>query len=1234
MKVTLNGTMNWAGRIGLPLISVAVAAGTLEGQPLNPHAVQKTPSGWVASPDLDGDGEPDLVLVDREDGVIRAAVMSGGQPNWVEPVSSGMAGVQGVAVGPMGPGGEAVVAVTQEAANRINVFDWGGSGLSAVPEAIFPPLVGVRELSALPEGSAHDGGPASAEVPWEMLTYSELHDPTGSGALRKMLRQGASGWEAYGTSFETASAKERGHSLFWVEEGLPMLGLFGETGTAGVENFVIVYTEAGDFEPVSAVPVTEGAEVVHASFDGTGEYQFIFHVPGSAQIEVAAWDGSALNMVGTYSLTEPAAGLFPYANGASAGLLAIPMAGGGLREYAFDGGSAPVSVQLLSTASGLPVTAALAREDGSLLIFSSGEDSGQVEAAELFEYDGSQFNAEQVVTMPVSPGGKSTILFFGDTPFVNENPQVTGRWQKGVWTAAVSLSGSSVEVTEESFGGPVAGLGNPVTQNLGSPPAGTVAALGNQVGDDVSLHDPRPALGGLPVGFEIIPGSGEYADSVTAQIVTEIPSADVFYRQLPNGGWQPAGGTLGPFYEETELQIFATASGQYSPIETVHYAFREEPGELDSDGDGVPDFVEIANGLDPILSEDDADGDGFSDFMELMVGTAPDDAGDFPLSRSQDSDGDGYSDFAEQLAGTDPNNAGSVPSGSVLNLQSVFDLVAVPYSHDGSTAANPFVPSLDEALESPAEPLATPVRLFNLAGGLIGYDRTRDHGIAGVGDPSALLEAVSPGSSLLPMVVSTGRNFAVDVAAADQSIGRQIAALVKPPELAEPEFSYSYGSAGGSTAAEAAAWVSSVKGQLLALEQEQTVREFDLYDTLVLLLTELRLEQILKNRDLLPAADRLTLTGFRSGEKAVPLSQAPGDGSRPVQPDMSIFREIQREYVDPGNGQVDTGFRLGIVMDAGDGVIETPPNGNVTALRQVAEGLYRVSAAQGNVDPGALLPPMEALRRFIRTGSLADTGYPEVAPGAPFDGGTLAAASDGVAYVLALGVNRPVSTLELTVTASTDGSSQVCTVLLDETVGQSVSLVDFKGNPYALPDAFELPAGSKLSVRGYTDVDAACGADLGMEVIPTMDLVALPTAGTLDANGNLIPDDLEDLYTSSLSAFGDSDGDGFSDLQEILDGTDPSDPNSFPGGPVVNLGPPSVSLTTDGGGNLVFEFNYPAGYADDLAFELYAAPDLNSAPVAMGLEALHGGSGEMSLSLPQPASGDLPQFWMFQLSLD
>jgi hypothetical protein len=103
----------------------------------------------------------------------------------------------------------------------------------------------------------------------------------------------------------------------------------------------------------------------------------------------------------------------------------------------------------------------------------------------------------------------------------------------------------------------------------------------------------------------------------------------------------------------------------------------------DSDGDGLPDDWEVANGLDPNDPVDaliDADRDGLSNLEEFQLGTdplGPDTDGDGLLDGEEvqehgtdpllfDTDGDGVSDGLELQAGSDPLNANSVNLAPIL----------------------------------------------------------------------------------------------------------------------------------------------------------------------------------------------------------------------------------------------------------------------------------------------------------------------------------------------------------------------------------------------------------------------------------------------------------------------------------------------------------------------------------------------------------------------------------------
>ena len=83
-----------------------------------------------------------------------------------------------------------------------------------------------------------------------------------------------------------------------------------------------------------------------------------------------------------------------------------------------------------------------------------------------------------------------------------------------------------------------------------------------------------------------------------------------------------------------------------------------DPGNADSDLDGVTDGEELAAGTNPLVADSgaavDTDVDGLLDADETAFGTDPGIA---------DSDGDGWLDGDEVSIGTDPLDAASFPVG-------------------------------------------------------------------------------------------------------------------------------------------------------------------------------------------------------------------------------------------------------------------------------------------------------------------------------------------------------------------------------------------------------------------------------------------------------------------------------------------------------------------------------------------------------------------------------------------
>ncbi len=99
----------------------------------------------------------------------------------------------------------------------------------------------------------------------------------------------------------------------------------------------------------------------------------------------------------------------------------------------------------------------------------------------------------------------------------------------------------------------------------------------------------------------------------------------------------------------------------------------------DTDGDGVPDYVEVraqpATDPDDPTSFSDTDGDGVPDYVELHAqpATDPNDPTSYP-----DRDGDGVPDYIEGIAGTDPDDDSSVLDSDGDGVPDYIELMALP----------------------------------------------------------------------------------------------------------------------------------------------------------------------------------------------------------------------------------------------------------------------------------------------------------------------------------------------------------------------------------------------------------------------------------------------------------------------------------------------------------------------------------------------------------------------------
>jgi hypothetical protein len=748
------------------------------------------------------------------------------------------------------------------------------------------------------------------------------------------------------------------------------------------------------------------------------------------------------------------------------------------------------------------------------------------------------------------PGELGTnVFFFSADPFVTSGASMLGGARFADWSAkADPLVAMPPQVVESEFLGESSGLGNEQPESL-SAPSGTGYVLTNQYRSGLSIGLAegqsavrRPALG-------VFPESGTYPRTIEVTADFDSRRSEAWLRFGSAGAWVPFPDQVLVAYT-TEISVYVrdTVTGLSSPIVKRHYVI--DAGELpdsDANGDGLPDFVRQAYGLDP-LGPHDSSGNGISDFIEILLGHDPLNILDSPnpedippyfsgfglvmlgtalsptgerfdhghtltarrmdnrllargtsMSGAVDSDADGVSDVEEILFGTDPQDADSVnPNGSV---------------------APAFYAALD--------------RVAPLRGA----------------------QTVSANNGLL-LHSATG----FDVNNGDP-LGREVVALLPPPEPRRPEISPI--SITGNLQIDAEAWRLAALNAYASFRPEPDLVELTPESTLRAVAVEAMMWNVLASLDPsgTPGQDAFTAFAWRTADT----------GRTPVT--RAELQLLSQE-----------GYPLNRLIEGADAYFDsTPPAGLLTAT----EAVYLDHMNNSVGDARAL--PLDTLRRFF-------AASPDAASLEADLDGVLTPAEISAALVeaavltaLASGLQRPFDTWTLVMSAH--NSLAPNRYVRADSV--EVELFHPGGRSFRIDQGIGLAPGTEFEVHGFTDITGPDGHP-GMEVL-AMAFTGVPLASNNDADGNLLDDEWEEFYfgTTGLDPFEVPSGKSHTLLQFFLEGLDPRGTLN-PSGPTLPTAMPAIGLAASAGGGTI-TFPWPAGYDDQFEYIVETTEDLTIA---------------------------------------
>lgn len=1125
--------------------------------------VYESATEFHADGDFDGDGRNDVVIVGKASGGYRIGYqLSPGVYTWSATRASGVQDVSGLAVGRLTATTRDGLAFTAPAANRVNLLDASSPLNAGLPVSVFIPSLGPNLVAALDIGGAgntafHDLFVGSRWNGASAYRYSSVRNTNGSSF--SILDDAG-----------VASLMERANRVNLKTGTVDRVGLISR---AGLDTFRAYDLSTGTAVQTLAQALMAGSEFVLGRFDpGNALSQFLFYWPGANQLErrqVQEPVPGTFNLAaGTvFNLSQPILRVQVLTGAANLRLLVLYGAGESADVFNFDGVNAPVWLQSFAAEPGQSFTGAGVLDGGHFLLYSGAAGAGVSTRFQTWNFNGVNFTAGAAGELSFQSGlsAAGNVLLFRFEPFVTNSPGLVRVLNAGDWTSGFVYTGGPpvVTVTAERYGGATEGLRNPSVAALGLNPPLANFGLVNQYSNAISVFSFQPPVGDEVSEVKIAPNPGHYQAAIELSLTAADPTHLVFYR-LGAGAWQSYSAPVTVFSNVT-VQYYAKppAGDLKSPIRSATYTFSQPPSSLDSDDDGVPDFVELGKGLDP-------NGGG-------------------------DSDEDGYTDLEELLRGTNPLSAASVPTNAPrLELNTVFDRAVTPRPVDGPNLLTTYAAT------------GTALRVFAPQGSLLAASLVVSNvALGGVTNPAAHLTniVVQPQDRLL--VEATELHYDILTSHPDKRIGRELVGLLAAPRFAPVQIPYTF--SGGNLATEANAWIQAASNVFAGLTREIRKGDLTVRDTLTAALVERKIGQILATRGI-PWGTNITLFPFR-----------PSDAGR-SNVSQSLLLSLEKETT---NGL--PAFRLQTIYQTLSNLVETSGFAPVANLRAVANELYTICSTHNNTNPASFTPPLDQLRRFL---DLCDYDSNYLAHATLMD--VFGSACGGGSLLLNLIPSRPVTNVAVVATASVPGSPADGFALLAG--GWPVELFKDDGTPYDLPDSFGVLPGSLLQVRGFTDVSNS-PASLVLEVV-SLSLSSIPVASDSDLNGNLLVDTWEKLFFGdSQNPFDDWDGDGYCNLQEMFESSDPNDPLGIPAVPIAALGPPYMELIPDGT-QIRLRFHWPATYINRVVFGVKSAPDLGtpftSLP-ASGPVAVFGSPNTYDLIVSTPLSPS--HFYFLSLSL-
>jgi len=534
--------------------------------------VYETPGEFLTSGDFNGDGIPDVLVLDKATGNARVGYQDGNSNLvWSAPLPTGVHSPAALTVGHFRDTNQDAIAITSVELNRVHLLRLADPTNAPDPAILTPVSQGPDFLVGLaaPFGSVSNFDwlevGLSANNTDEGLTLLELYDFVGDAGA------------AYQDGGAEQSYLASGNSLILGSDPVT----YAAAMERGTNDTFTILSPPDEFATLASQPgLQSGTAYAFGNFNNEPLPRFLFYVPGQSNIIIQALvatnGGYVFDVPISLSFTEAVQGVFILTRGTDGS--ALIQFGDGVQGLRLPGGS-PVLTGTYNSGTGAvgnTFTGVVPLVGGNFALMDAPPGSTSAAHAQIVNFNGANFTPVSSGNLPAltTRSTRANLWLFQAEPFVKDNPGFISSLNAPDWSICATNSGSAIKAVTEMDGGPALGLQNPTNTNLGAPPAGAAWAVADQYRDCISLFtysSPRPPEA---VNISISPAPGLYGGAVSASFTTLNPSDTVLYRLGTNADYSPY---VFPFTirNDTTVQYygFNSSSGARSRLYSATYSF-------------------------------------------------------------------------------------------------------------------------------------------------------------------------------------------------------------------------------------------------------------------------------------------------------------------------------------------------------------------------------------------------------------------------------------------------------------------------------------------------------------------------------------------------------------------------------------------------------------------------------------------------------------------------------------